>query len=197
MESSNKIITANFIPIPAGINRALMATNPDGQGGLVNVTLPGYGKCQVPREAVVLQEDVVVSGAGSGEVGRKSINSLSVCAKLLSQIGWSLRSLNFFMMDEWMTMTAILKSCPKLTSLYICLCFSVDLKRLITTYEHFQAVSGHNTPAITSLELINISEFGVDHGWRLQELLGDPSSYLAESLLHLTIATTKEYKRCE
>ncbi|EGZ29771.1 hypothetical protein PHYSODRAFT_463621, partial [Phytophthora sojae] len=189
--SDGAVVTNHAIPIPVDTSRKLLSANPGDKRGLVEVALPGYGKCQVPRKVLVPTED---SGLNASRQGAEPVSSLSiyfyaeaeVLDNLLSQIGWSLRSLSlqyFDRMDDEKLMMAILKWCPKLTKLSISP-DAINLNRLVTTYEN---VTGGPKPRISSLSLIRISDIGADHGVAFAEFLGDPRSRLTQHFEELTI----------
>lgn len=170
------------------------------QGRLVEVIVPGYGVFQVPRGAVVSQEAKVGHGLDATSRETEPVNSLlmnfsgssGALENLLGQIGWPLRSLTLHFLrklNATKLMTAILTSCPKLTSLSL-YTSDVDLDQLITTYEQF---GGERQPAaILSLALINVDNIGADHGVLFAERLGDSTTRLAKHLVEFTIETGQE-----
>ncbi|KAG7387777.1 hypothetical protein PHYPSEUDO_013676 [Phytophthora pseudosyringae] len=192
-----EIFTDTPILVPFDINTpSFLSHGGSGDNGLVEVVLSGYGKCYVPRENVLADND------GLDDQGGEPVTSLAIYFSagagalevLLNQIGWQLRNLSlqyFCDMDDDAMMTAILKACPRLMSLSIHPC-DIDLNWFISAYERFGTTDGAIKPKISSLTLIKVSGIGTDHGVLFAQRLGDPSSHLAQHLRELTIMTGEE-----
>jgi len=189
--SDTEVVTKIDIVLPFQFeaNRQLLDDNARKRKDM-EVVVPGYGHCSVPREAVV-----ICPAEGGGQPEGEPLSLLSfyheageeALETLLARIGWSLRSLslNFRNVDDAKLMTAIVRTCPMLTSLRIH-SSDVNLDRLVTAYER---VRKSCSTAISSLVLERVDAI---HGVAFAKLLGDPTSHLAKHLRELTIWTAEE-----
>jgi hypothetical protein len=170
------------LPLQFKANRKLLDDNAR-TSRTVDVVVPGYGHCSVPREAAV------ICPAKGGQAEGEPLSLLSfyhgasveALNALLDRIGWSLKRLtlqHFRKLDDTKLMASIMRTCPLLTSLDICPC-QMNLKRLVSAYER---VGKTSSTGISSLELERVGGIGRDHGVAFAKLLGDPSSHLAKHL---------------
>ncbi|OWY91738.1 hypothetical protein PHMEG_00039561 [Phytophthora megakarya] len=167
----------------------------DNQNDWLDVIVPAYGQCRVPRESVgtVSPEDEKVTGKPMGE----PLISLSLSLRsesdglkgLLEQIGWSLQklSLGFYReVDVNSMVPSILKSCPKMTQLALDESF-IDLDRFSTVYEGSGSSDDETLPAISILKFQDYYGIGEGEGKLFMKRLGDPTTRLAKHLRELTI----------
>ncbi|KAJ8566411.1 hypothetical protein ON010_g6711 [Phytophthora cinnamomi] len=159
----------------------------------VNLEIPAYGICQVPREALI-------ASVGNATNVEGPLTSLTVCFRtdgdgirdFFHKLGWSLQELSlvfsrgYIDIDVHAVLPTILTACPHLTSLTL-RCDCVDLDWFATTYENLGG--GEQFPQLTTLKFRRLDDFGEHGGCLLAEHLGDPTTRLAQQLKVLTISS--------
>ncbi|KAG6617122.1 uncharacterized protein IUM83_04855 [Phytophthora cinnamomi] len=170
-------------------------TNDEAKSEWLDVIIPGYGQCRVPRDSAI-----AVPSEGSDSpvppIG-VPLASLSLSLKaeagglpgLIKQIGWSLEKLSLSFhreVDVNAMVPTLLRSCPKMTKLSLCESF-IDLDRFSTTYETLGDSDGADAPVIRTLEFQDYYGIGDSEGKLFMKRLGDPTTRLAKDLRELSL----------
>ncbi|KAE9005379.1 hypothetical protein PR001_g16537 [Phytophthora rubi] len=166
--------------------------NDDTKSEWLDVVIPGYGQCCVPRDSVVAVPREA-SDRPSKSIG-EPLKSLSLSLKteadgvpgLIKQIGWSLEKLSLSFhreVDVNAMVPTILRSCPRMSKLSLRDSY-IDLDLFSTTYE---SMSGEDAPVIRTLKFQDFYGIGDGEGKLFMKRLGDPTTRLARDLRVLSL----------
>uniref|UniRef100_H3GTS2 Uncharacterized protein n=1 Tax=Phytophthora ramorum TaxID=164328 RepID=H3GTS2_PHYRM len=187
------VVTGDPVGLPFDTLVELVGSNSDesndeSEANKLDVIVPGYGHCSVPRKSVV-----AVTTQKQEQPEGEPLRSLSLSFRadaegvegLIKHVGWSLRELSLSFhreMDVDAVVPTILASCPSVTKLSLCESF-IDLDLFSTVYES----GSDDFPTILSLNFEDVYAIGDGDGKLFMKRLGDPTTRLGKHLRELAI----------
>ncbi|KAL4154736.1 hypothetical protein PRNP1_006852 [Phytophthora ramorum] len=187
------VVTGDPVGLPFDTLVELVGSNSDesndeSEANKLDVIVPGYGHCSVPRKSVV-----AVTTQKQEQPEGEPLRSLSLSFRadaegvegLIKHVGWSLRELSLSFhrdMDVNAVVPTILASCPSVTKLSLCESF-IDLDLFSTVYES----GSDDFPTILSLNFEDVYAIGDGDGKLFMKRLGDPTTRLGKHLRELAI----------